>query len=303
MGQALGPNVPVSMAENLRGASYMLIAMAAFIPGDACMRAVTAELPLFQAVVIRSVITLPLLFLVARQFGGLQPGRLWRSRRLVGLRVLAEVGATLTFFIALPNLPFATLTAILQSAPLVVTAGAVLFMEEKVGWRRAVTIVIGFVGVLIIVRPEGEGINLFAVAALISVLFVAVRDLSTRRLPADIPSLGVAFMTAIGITLTFTVLSSAEAWQAVSLRAWGLILLAALLVNVGHVFMIMVMRVGEIGFTTPFRYTALVWALVLGWLIWGEWPDRLTLLGAGIVVASGVFLLLREAQLQRRARS
>lgn len=293
----------VTLAENLRGAAYMLIAMAAFIPGDACMKMVTEQMPLYQAVTIRGLITLPMLIALAQLSGGLQLRRLWLSRRVVGLRLIGEVGATLSFFVALPNMALGTLTAIMQSAPIAVTAAAVVFMRERVGWRRASAIAVGFVGVLVIVRPGPEGLNLYAVAGLVSVAFVALRDLSTRLLPEDAPSIGVAFATAVAVLVTFALLSLAVPWQAVTLEQLGLIALAAVFVNTGYLFIIMVMRVGDVGFITPFRYSALLWGLVLGWLFWGDFPDPLTLLGAGIVVASGVFILLREARLQRNDNS
>ncbi|GGE16155.1 Permease of the drug/metabolite transporter (DMT) superfamily [Gemmobacter megaterium] len=291
---------PVS--DNIKGAGFMLVAMAAFILGDACMKVVIGHIPLYQAVTLRGVVTVPLLLVLGRLFGGINLTRLRDSWRVISLRTAGEIGATLTFFYALVNMPLGALSAILQSAPLAVTAGAALFMGEKVGWRRGLAIVVGFAGVLLIVQPGTEGLNMAAVVALISVGFIVVRDLSTRRLPADVPSVGVALVASVAVMATGAVLSLGTPWQPVPLAVLPILVLAAVLVNIGYIFIIRVMRVGEVGFTTPFRYTALVWAMALGWLIWGEVPRPTTLVGAAIVVASGLFVLLREAQLGRTRR-
>lgn len=303
MGQAIGPGPAAALrSDNLKGAGFMLVAMAAFTLGDACMKTVAEHIPLYQGVTLRGLVTIPLLVLLGRFLGGMHLGRLAASWRIVTLRTAGEIAATLTFFYALVNMPLGALSAILQSAPLAVTGAAALFMGEKVGWRRGLAIAIGFLGVLLIVQPGPEGLNIAALVALVSVAFIVVRDLSTRRLPPDVPSVGVALVASIAITLMGAVLSLETPWQPVPLVAVPLIVAAAVLVNTGYIFIIRVMRLGEVGFTTPFRYSALVWAMLLGWVIWGEVPQPATLLGAGIVVASGLFVLLREARLGRAGR-
>ena len=299
MAQQIGP-AAVPLSDNLRGAGFMLVAMAAFILGDACMKTVAGHLPLYQAVTLRGLVTVPLLVLLARMTGGLNLERMRGSWRVVWLRTAGEIGATLTFFYALVHLPLGALSAILQSAPLAVTAGAALFMGEKVGWRRGLAIAIGFLGVLLIVQPGAEGLNIAALVALVSVGFIVLRDLSTRRLPADVPSIPVALVAAIAVTGLGAMLSLRTPWQPVPLAIVPVILAAAVLVNIGYIFIIRVMRVGEVAFTTPFRYTSLVWAMLLGWVFWDEVPRPGTLVGAAIVVASGLFVLLREAQIGRR---
>lgn len=287
----------VLRAENFRGAGYMLIAMAAFTIGDAVMKLVAGMMPLYQAVTLRGLIAVPLLLLIARMTGGLRLDSLARSWRPAGLRTLGEVGATLFFFLALVNLPLATVSAINQSVPLGVTAGAALFFGEKVGWRRMLAILAGFFGVLLIVRPGAEGMNIYALCSLASVSFVVLRDLATRKLAGDVSSVAVALSATLAITLVAAAISLPQGWRPVPLAAWPYILSASVLVLVGYIFVVRMMRVGQVAAITPFRYSALLWALVLGWLIWGHVPDALTALGALIVVASGLFALLREARL------
>lgn len=291
----------MSPSDNLRGAGFMMLSMAAFVLGDACIKAVAPLLPLYQAVTLRGLLTVPALALIAHLTGGLRVSLVWQARGLVGLRAMAEVAATVTFFAALLNLPLATVSAIMQSAPLAVTLGAALVFRERIGWRRLLAISLGFLGVLVIVRPGPEGFNIWAGVSLLTVLAVVVRDLATRRLPAGVPSVTVALVSAVAVAVVAAVLSLAEPWQPVSLEAALLIVAATVFVVVGYIFIIRVMRVGEVGVTAPFRYSALVWAVVLGWVLFAELPDLWTMVGASIVVGSGLFTLAREHRLRKRA--
>lgn len=300
MGQAFGRGA-APLSDNLRGAGFMMIAMAAFTLSDACMKAVAAQMPLYQAVTLRGLVTLPLLGLIGHLTGGLDFRATFAAGRLVGWRLVGEVVSTVTFFVALVHMPLAVLSAIMQALPLAVTAAAALFLGEKVGWRRMVAICVGFVGVLIIVRPGPDGLNMYALVALVSVAFVVLRDIATRQLPVGVPSATVGLFSALSVTLVCAAISLREPWAPVPAQAMWLIPAAGVCVVTGYIFVIRVMRVGEVGFTTPFRYTALVWAMILGWLFFGEFPDALTLLGSAIVVASGLFTLIREARLKRAA--
>jgi S-adenosylmethionine uptake transporter len=207
---------------------------------------------------------------------------------------VAEIGAAWFFILALFNLPLANVTAVLQALPLTVTLAAALFMGEKVGWRRFTAIGVGFGGVLLIVRPGPEGFNIYALSALAAVACVTLRDLVTRRLTPSMPSLLVAAAVSGMVTVFAGLASVTETWAPlrgdVALRVAG----AAGFVILGYVFSVGAMRVGEIGTVAPFRYTGLIWALVLGLVVFGEWPDALTLTGAGIVAATGLYTLWRE---------
>ena len=163
-------------------------------------------------------------------------------------------------------------------------------------------ILVGFVGVMLIVRPGTEGFTIYSVYGLAAVAFVTLRDLATRRLSRDVPSMLVTLITSASIMTAFGMASLTEPWVPVDGRSALLILGASVMIIGGYLCSIMVMRVGEISFVAPFRYTSLVWALILGWVVFGDWPQTITLIGAGIVVASGLFTLYREAQVNRRAR-
>jgi drug/metabolite transporter (DMT)-like permease len=278
----------------------MAVAMATFTVNDSFMKAATQLLPLSQAIVIRGVMTLAALLVLARMMGVRTLRVAKVDRKLLGWRTLAEVGGTITFLTALQHMQLANLSAILQSLPLAVTLGAVIALKEPVGWRRMTAIGVGFLGVLLIVRPGTEGFNIWAVVALISVVFVVVRDLATRQFSGALPSVTIAIYTAVAVTLMGVAGLAIEDWGPVPLVAFAMLAGAATMLIMGYLFIVMAMRVGDVAIVAPFRYSALIWAILIGWLVFGEIPKGLTLLGATIVVATGLYTYLREYQLQRR---
>jgi len=266
--------------------------MAAFTFNDACLKLAASALPLFQTVFLRGLGVVSLLLLLAWVRGALKPiprGE-WGK---VALRALAELCAFLPFVYALTNIPLANITAILQALPLTVTLAGAVFLGERVGWRRWSAILVGFCGVLLIIQPGLEGFNAYALLGLLAVAAVTVRDLITRRLSPEVPSLLVSVITALAVCLLGLVGMAFETWEPVSVPQAGLIGLAAVFILGGDVFSVMTMRVGEIGFVTPFRYTALIWGVLLGYLVFGEWPNGLALVGGLIVVATGLYTLWR----------
>lgn len=289
-------------SENTRGALLMMASMAAFTLNDTCVKALAGSLPLFQVIFLRGVLTTLLTALLAWRMGAFQGGVPRGDRGLVALRLLAEIASAYFFLMALFHLPLANVTAILQSLPLVVTLSAAVLFREPLGWRRMSAILIGLCGVMLIVRPGTDGFTLYSVYALIAVGFVTMRDLCTRRLSRQTPSMLVTFLTSAAVMLSFGVASVFDSWAPVGVYEGGLIAGAAFFVFLGYLCSIMVMRVGDIAFVTTFRYTGLVWALILGWVVFGDWPAPLTLLGAAIVVGSGVFMLYRERRLAMAAR-
>ena len=289
--------------DNTRGAFLMMLAMASFTVNDACIKSLAGHVPFFQAVFLRGAATVPMLLLLAQATGGLNFRYQRRDRGLVALRSLAEVAAAYFFLTALFNMPIANATAILMALPLAVTLAGALFLGEAVGWRRWLAIAVGFLGVMLIVRPGPEGFNIYSVYALLTVACVTVRDLAARRLSPDVRSLSVAVAGALAVTVFMGLGSLSEPWVMPGAREAALLLAAAVLINGGYIFSIMTMRVGEIAVVTPFRYTGLVWALILGLVVFGDWPSGLTLLGAGLVTTTGIYTLYRERRVEEAQSS
>ncbi len=291
-----------TLSDNAKGALFMMCSMAAFTFNDLFVKAIGTEVPLSQVLLLRGVLASVLIFFLARYLKVLAWPEKAKDRWLIVLRSGAEVAAAYFFLTALLHMPFANVTAILQTLPLTVTLAAALVFKEAVGWRRMLAILIGFGGMILIVRPGTEGFTIHSIYVLIAVVCVTVRDLAARRLSKDVPSLTVTLVGAIFVTV-FGGVGAAVTGEWVDLTAIQIAMLtaSAFFVIGGYVFSVMVMRVGEVGFTSPFRYTAMLWALLLGYVFFGEWPEPLTFVGAALIVATGVFTLYREAVAKRKA--
>jgi len=288
------------MSPNFQGALLMMASMAAFTFNDTLVKLTGGEVPLFQLLALRGVLASFLIFFLARALGRLRWDLSRHDWQLVALRCAAEIGAAWFFLTALLNMPIANVTAILQMLPLTVTMGAALFFGETVGWRRWLAIAIGFVGMFLIVRPGTEGFTIWSLYACIAVVCVTVRDLATRRMSAAVPPLTVTLMAAISVMAFSALMAVPQGWTPVSATNALYIAGSAVFILGGYLFSVLVMRTGEIAVIAPFRYTSLLWALLLGYVVFGDWPAPIVLLGAALIAATGLFTLYREARLRRR---
>lgn len=282
------------MTPNTNGALLMIGSLAAFTINDACIKATGGALPLFQLLTLRGLLSSVMIYALARHLGALTWNLSRHDWMLIGARSLSEVGAAYFFLTALMNMPLANVTAVLQVLPLTVTMGAALFFGEPVGWRRFLAIGVGFCGMLLIVRPGPDGFDIHAIYALVAVGFVTLRDLVTRRMSPAVPSMLVTLASATAVLVFSALASLTVEWVPLDGRLMALLLGSSVFIIGGYVLSVAVMRVGEVSFVAPFRYTGLLWALILGWLVFGDWPDSVTLMGAAIVVLSGLFMLHRE---------
>ena len=286
------PRLSVSSLSAL----LMAAGMFGYVFNDAMIKIVLDDLPVFQAIFLRGALALPMLVLLALRLGHLSQ-RMGRSDWLVTLgRAGLEALCTVWFMEAIRVLSLSNVTAILQAIPITVTMGAALFMGERVGWRRWLAIAVGLGGVLIILRPDSSGISVHAFYALLVVLAATARDLITRKLSSKAPSLQVAAITALVIFLLGASQYDSAVWVPVSGTNLLILSLAALAISATYLLMVLVMRIGSVSLAAPWRYTAIVWAVLLGFLLLGEWPDMATLFGAVIVVGAGLFTLWRERQ-------
>lgn len=287
------------LSDNTRGALLMIASMAFFTFNDACLKAVGREIPLMQALFLRGAAVSVLLAVLGSVMGGLMLRKLRHDAGRLALRTVSEIAAAWFFLTALFHMPLGNVSAILQVTPLSVTLAAALFFREPVGWRRFTAIGIGFAGVLLIVRPGTEGFTVYSVYALLAVLCVTARDLATRHMSRDLPSISVAFVTAVGVSVFAGIAMLFEPWVPMTPETTLQLGGAVLFVFVAYIASVATMRVGDVGFVAPFRYTSLVVALILGFVVFGDWPEPLTLLGSAIVVATGLFTLLRERAVAR----
>ena len=277
----------------------MAIAMASFTIVDAITKAVSTEMNFGEIMLVRGVFAIALVATLAWHRDALRPLPTLMMKP-IALRVAGEVGGTISFMAAIVHLPLANTAAIVQALPLAITFGAALIFGEPVGWRRWLAIIAGFVGVLIVVRPGVEGFSQFSLLALTSVVFCAVRDLATKQVPVEIPSLFITLVTTVTIAITGAViLVPLGGWTPPSGRALGLLAFAAVLLLIGYQCIIMALRSGDISAVAPFRYSALLWAMLLGYLVFGDVPDAMMVTGASIIVLSGLYAFYRERKRHR----
>lgn len=285
------------MSANMNGALLMIASMACFTLNDAFLKATNGDLPLFQLLFLRGILATMFIGFLAHQNKAWQFDLSRRDWVLIAVRSSAEVAAAVFFVTALLNMPLANATAILQMLPLMLTLASALFLREAVGWRRFAAIGVGFIGMLLIVRPGADGFSIWSILALLAVICVTVRDLSTRSMSARVPSLLVTFAASFSVLMISGLACVFTDWAPVTPQLGGMVFAAAVFIIGGYFFSVQVMRAGDVSFTAPFRYTGLIWALLLGWLFFGDWPTPLTFLGAGLIVATGLFTFYRERQL------
>lgn len=283
----------ITAPDNRKAIVLMLLAMASFVFNDAASKLASAELGTGQIILVRGLIASPIIILAALWQGAFRdPSRLFH--RAVTLRTVGEVVATGLYLTALFNMPIANSTAILQTVPLATTAAAALILGEAVGIRRWSAIAVGFAGVLLIVRPGSEGFNIWSLFALASVGAILLRDLSSRLVPAEIPAMGAIALSSVMVTVLGGLMTLFGGWRPISEPALLYLFISGIFLIGGYYFMLEAMRTGEISAIAPFRYTILLWAIVLQIVLFGVWPDWMTILGSAILVATGIYTLYRE---------
>ncbi|MEX0284048.1 MAG: DMT family transporter [Paracoccaceae bacterium] len=281
--------------ENLRGALFMTLAMAGFAIEDSLIKILATIAPTWQIVLFLGAGGTVLFGAMTLSSGR----RLFQKEMLhpaVLLRNLGELVGVIGFVTALARSELSSASAILQASPLVVTLGAALFLGEPVGWRRWSAILVGFFGVMLIVRPGVHGFDANALYAVVGVIGLAIRDVATRRVPAELSSRQLGFLGMLTAIPAAAILSmfSPVGWAV--LPGWGWVTVAFIVAigGVAYITLIQATRIGEISFVTPFRYTRMVFALAAGLIVFGERPDALMLLGTAIIIGSGLYTFWRE---------
>ncbi len=289
--------------DNLRGAMLMIVAMLGFAIEDTLIKIMADDLPSGQILMMLGAggtIVFSVIAAITKQV----PMRLSMFRGASGVRAVSEGIAALGFVSALALVPISLVTTIIQASPIMVTLGATLFFKESVGWRRWMAIVIGMIGVLIVLRPFGTSFDPLALLAVIGVIAMSARDLATRQIKQNISTVqlsAIGFLATIPAGALGLFLAGATPVMP-DLRVIGTCLFAISIGVPSLYCIIAAMRIGDISFVTPFRYTRIVFGLLAGLIVFNETLDAYTLIGAAIIVASGIYTLLREARLRRRAQ-
>ena len=287
------------MSENIRGALIMMICMSAFVLNDAFVRLAGDSLPLAQILFIRGLITTIVLLAFAIYGGVFSSTVSKKDKWRIFFRSIAEALTAYFFLTAVMNMPFANVTAILQILPMTVTLAAAFVFKEKVGTIRISLILMGFVGVVLIINPSADGFNLYAIYALIAVVLITTRDLITRKLSSQVSTLLPTVSASIGVLLFSLILLINTPLQPLNTQNSLFIFLAAFFIIFGYYTAVLVMRSGEISFISPFRYTAILVALILGFIFFDEKPDITAFVGIVIVMFAGIILMKRNSSVQK----
>lgn len=279
---------------NIVGIAAMLGSMAFFVANDTCVKQLGTTVPLGEIILFRNIAATLYILAFASIFGGLTlpPNPPWR---LLKWRMATEAFSTLTFLSALLAMPIGDVTALAQFTPLAMTAAAALILKEPVGWQRWCATLAGLAGVMLIARP---GTSAFTPAVLLlaaAVALVICRDLLTRQIPGTVPTLTLTFMSAAITAPAGCLLLPFETWVWPDAREALLLSAAGGFLTIAYAFIVVAMRAGDVGIIAPFRYAVILFALLSGWLFWGETPDKVQMIGIAILVGAGLYAL----QLQR----
>ncbi|MFT6023726.1 MAG: drug/metabolite transporter (DMT)-like permease [Ascidiaceihabitans sp.] len=285
--------------DNLRGGAIMVLAMLGFAIEDMFIKMLSGAVPVGQILMMLGIGGSLIFAIVVRLQGrALFERAMWSGP--VVLRAAGEIVGTVGFVNAIVFTTLSSASAILQATPLVVTLGAAVFLSEPVGWRRWSAILIGFLGVLMIIRPGLEGFTPLSLLAVVGVLGLAVRDLATRKTTNVLSTMQLSFLGFLAIVPAGAALIAfgPDELTPMTLRSIVLMGMALAIGVVAYYGIVAAMRVGDISFVTPFRYTRLIFALILGASIFGDRPDMWTLIGAAIIVSSGIYTVWRERRIK-----
>tara|TARA_R110002111_G_scaffold76151_6_gene120701 strand:- start:599 stop:1477 length:879 start_codon:yes stop_codon:yes gene_type:complete len=292
------------MTDTLRGAALMVGSMACFALEDGLIKALSGTFPAAQIIWMLGLGgSLAFVgWLIATGQTVWSPHYL---RPQVLLRSGFEVAGTLCFVSALALIPLATASAVIQATPLVVAMGAAVFLGARVGWRRWLAIGVGFAGVLIILRPGSAAFDPATLLAVGGMLGLAARDLITRTMPGIVSGARLslhAFASLVPAGLLLQFLTGAS-WVIPDAAQIGILAVAVAVGMVGYLAIVGATRLGDISVVSSFRYSRMLFALIVGMVAFGERPDALMIVGVVIVIGSGVFTLLREARLRAASQA
>ncbi|HWI84316.1 DMT family transporter [Ramlibacter sp.] len=281
-------------AANRRGVLAISVGMASFVANDALVKHVSETLPASQLIFLRGLMASLLLLAIGRAMGA--------TRRLADLldrRVMTRAGldslGTVTYLLSLFHIPLADATAINMATPLVITLLAVIAFREQVHAVRWLALAVGFTGVLLVVQPRGAEFSGYSLLCLGGTLFHATRDFATRLIDRTIPSVLITLSTAIAVTAFAGVWSLFQEWAPVQPVQLALLAAASVFLSGGYFLLTVAMRAGEMSLIAPFRYSGLLFALVLGYAVWGHVPNAWAWLGIALLLGAGLWLMRAPA--------
>ena len=288
--------------KNLYGIVYLTVAMAGFALEDLIIKMLSAFMPVSQILIYIGLFAGLVFYIIAKFNKTAVFERNILRDNMLRLRTLADMLGAVFIITAISMVPLSTVSSILQATPLLVTLGAAIMFKESLGWRRWSAVFIGFVRVILILKPGLSGFQAASILALIGVIFLALRDLVTRKVKSEIPSLTVSIYAFGAAALGgFIAIPFNSPFVVLSGQQWLMILAAGFVGCFAYLTLVLATRTGDISAIAPFRYTRLIFALILSISVLNERLDAPTLLGATIIIISGSYIFWRENHLQKRS--
>lgn len=271
----------------------MTAGMFGYVVNDAFIKRAAEDLPLFEAIFLRGLFVVTLLIVIVRVRGSAIPFASYLERPLV-LRMVMEAGGTVVYLITLTKVPIAGLTAVMQLVPIAVTFAAARMLREQVSMHRMIAITMGFIGVLFVIQPGGDDFSPWFFGGLVAVVLIVARELATRQISAAVPGTAVALGTGVVITAMGGIVSVFTGWERPNWPTLALLAGGACFLSLGYISSVNSIRLGDVSFTAPFRYTVLVFAIALQIVVFNDVPDAMTFVGSAIVGAAGLYALANE---------
>ena len=287
-----------TLTANQRGILAIVACMASYTINDVLVKDILSRYPVGETIFLRGVMCCLLLGGFAFAFGHGAMFRAITSKRLIARSVFDGL-STAGFIAALAHMQLANLSAVLQVAPLIITALSVLVYGETVGWRRWTAIGVGFAGALLVIKPLPSAFDIWAVVGMASAIAAALREMTNRRIDQAVPTLVIAFWGAVGITLFGALFYPIEQWRPFAPNDLMLLFVAAVFVGLAIYLLALGFRGVDLSVVAPFRYSYILTSTLGGFLVFGELPDGWSTVGAVLVVASGIYALHREAVRRR----
>ena len=285
----------------VKGLVAMVGSMALFITNDTFMKLALREVPLSEALGVRTVMVSLLFFGLIVASGDLLALR-YMFRRSVLVRSSLDTVTTFVYIAALAVMPIASTTTIYMATPLITTALAVPLLGEKVGWRSWSAIIIGFCGAVIVTRPDPATFSLIALLPLMAAFTGAARDISTRSIGPEIPGSVVGLTGTLAFCLAAALLAPFERWTMPSTTVVAYLVASAVAFGGGTLLLVFAFRSAPIASLSPMRYLLVFGALISGYFVFGDLPDAWTSIGMALVVGAGLYAIQREHAKSRAAR-
>ena len=276
----------------VRASLWILLGVTAGLGLDLCAKAILETYSLTQFVLLRSVIAIGIMLAIAPRFGGIDTLRSDRKAWHV-LRSVLAIGAMFGFFYGLAHMPLIDALTLGYTAPLIMTALSAVVLGDRVGWRRWSAVLVGFGGVLLMLRPGPSGFSPAAFAVLLGAFCYACQAITARKLGATESTLALSFYVVVGPFLVASLLIDGDSWRDPDLHGWTLLVGAAAFSVVAWIGFVNGYRAVSPASLAPLEYLALVGGAIAGYLVWNEIPDSTVMGGAALIVASGLFVVYR----------